>query len=96
MHLQEREIIIIYNHIDVYQGIEIEEKKKLYSRSVKVVLVNILTRKAELYGFLVLIKEIYQTNICLLRKCVVEFRVFGKADVEEIGVFCYGWFKLWM
>jgi len=96
LHLQEREIIIIYNHIDVYQGIEIEEKKKLYSRSVKVVLVNILTRKAELYGFLVLIKEIYQTNICLLRKCVVEFRVFGKVDVEEIGVFCYGWFKLWM
>jgi hypothetical protein len=61
-----------------------------------VVLGNILTRKAKLYGFLVPIKEIYQTNICLLRKCVVEFRVFGKADVEEIGVFCYGWFNLWM
>ena len=60
------------------------------------VLGNILTRKTGLYGFLVPIKEIYKTNICLLRKCVVESRILGKADVEEIGVFCYGWFKLWM
>lgn len=58
------------------------------------VLGNILTRKTGLYGFLVPIlvpiKEIYKTNICLLRKCVVESRILGKADVEEIGVFCYG------
>jgi len=55
-----------------------------------VVLVNILTRKTELYGFLVLIKEIYETNICLLRKGVVESPFSGNADVEDIGVFCYG------
>jgi len=61
-----------------------------------VVLGNILTRKAELYGFLVPIKEIYQTNICLLRKCVVESRVSENADIEDVGVFCYGWFKLRM
>jgi hypothetical protein len=35
-------------------------------------------------------------NICLLRKSVVKFQNFGKADVEEIGGIYYGWLKLWM
>ena len=32
--------------------------------------------------FFLPIKEIYEMNVCLLRKSVVKSRNFGKADVE--------------
>jgi hypothetical protein len=31
-----------------------------------------------------------------LRKDVVESQIFGKADVRDIGGFCYGLLKLWI
>jgi hypothetical protein len=79
-----------------YRGIEIEEEKFAGWLCGAIFFGIILTSRAGLYFFFVPIKEFYKTNICFLRKCVVESQILGKADIEEFGGFYYGWLRLWM
>ena len=80
----------------ICRRIEIEEEKSCRGLSSWFWGISSLERPDYTVFCTKLIKEIYKTNICLLRKCVVESRILGKADVEEIGGFCYGLLKLWI
>jgi len=80
----------------ICRRIEIEEKNNFRGLSSWFWGISSLERPDYTVFCTKLIKEIYKTNICLLRKYVVEFRILRKADVEEVGLFCYGWLKLWI